>query len=385
MNRTVVALGAVSLLTDAASEMVIPLLPTFLVTVLGGSALAIGWIEGVADAVSSVLKLLSGRWSDRSGRRRPYMLAGYAISSLVRPLVAVAGAVWHVLAVRICDRIGKGLRSAPRDALLAASVPAGERGAAFSFHRAMDNTGAIVGPLIAAGFLYFVSSDLRLLFALALIPGLLSLVVLTRIAERPVPPPPPAPPPLAPLRGFLVPLGLFTLGNASDVFLLLKAGAVATPVAALPLLWMGFHIVKVAAALPGGILADRWGRRQTLAIGWLARAACFVAFAFAEGQAAVWGIFLAYGCYHGLAEGSERALVADLAPRGRAGTAFGWYHLTLGAFALAASLLFGALWDARGSATAFLTSAGLALAAVGALLWRTRREPPPSSTHQGET
>lgn len=380
LTRNVILLGAVSFLTDTASEMIVPVLPLFLTSTLGAGALALGWIEGLADATASVLKLLSGRWADQLGRNRPLVLAGYAISSCARPFVGAATAAWHVLAVRVADRTGKGLRTSPRDALLAASVAERERGGAFGLHRAMDHAGAVLGPLLAAGFLAFVSQDLRLLFWLTAIPSAAAvLVVWLGVKEA-------APDRedeerredsdsavVSPRQGdrrllrFLVPLGLFTLGNASDVFLLLKAGGTRAPLATLPLLWMGLHVVKAAVSVPGGRLADRIGRRRVIAAGWVFYAAVYAGFAFAESPAAVAGLFLVYGLYHGLTEGAEKALISELAPRRRQGTVFGWYHFTLGILILAASVLFGSIWELAGSRAAFLTSAGLALVAVVAL------------------
>lgn len=377
LTANVVALGVVSLLTDTASEMVIPLLPVFLTTVLGAGPLALGWIEGAADAVASVLKLASGRWSDRSGRRRPFVLAGYTLSTVSRPLVAVAGVAWHVLAVRVLDRTGKGLRSSPRDALLAASVPAEQRGAAFGLHRAMDHAGAVAGPLIAFAVLTVWTADLRTLFWLSAVPGVLAVVAIVlgvreaepEDADAPAPPTPATdrPSPRTGLVRVLVPIGLFTLGNASDVFLLLKASESRASLTSLPLLWMGLHVVKSLASVPGGRLADALGRRRLIAAGWIVYAAVYVGFAFAEAQWAVWGLFVVYGLYHGLTEGAERALVAELVPAARRGTGFGWYHLTVGLGGLAASVSFGAIWQLAGSAAAFLTSAALALVAVVAL------------------
>jgi len=374
LSRNVIVLGVVSLFTDVSSEMIIPLLPVFLTSVLGAGALALGWIEGLAEATASVLKLLSGRWSDRAGRRRPFVIGGYTVSALARPLVALATAPWHVLAVRLADRAGKGLRSSPRDALLAASVAPDERASAFGLHRAMDHAGAVLGPLAATAVLTLWTDDLRKLFWLAAIPGALCVVVLvTGVREHP-----PAPAtgmalrddaPDAPggLRRLLVPLGLFTLGNASDVFLLLKAGESRAPLVTLPMLWMALHAVKMATSLPAGWLADRHGRRLIVGVGWIVYAVIYTGFAFAESQATIWALFVAYGLYHGLTEGPEKALVAELVPKAQWGGAFGVYYLVLGLCTLAASVLFGALWQGYGSYVAFLTSAALALAAVACL------------------
>lgn len=381
-NRNVIVLGLVSFFTDAATEMAIPLLPFYLTTVLGASALALGWIEGLADAAASVLKLVSGRWSDRIDRRRPFILAGYGISSLVRPFLGATGSAAQVLLVRLVDRTGKGLRNSPRDALIARSVHASERATAFGLNRALDHAGAVLGPLLAAGFLFWVSQDVRLLFWLTAIPGAMAMALIVwgvrEVGDRPVAPAEPAaagPPVPTGMWRFLLPLGLFTLGNASDVFLLLKAGGEQTHITTLPLLWMGLHIVKSLSSIPGGRLADRFGRRRTIAAGWVFYAGVYAGFAVAETPLEIAALFIVYGLYHGLTEGAERALIAELAPARGQGTAFGWYHLTLGLLSLAASLLFGGLWDAFGSQVAFLTSAGLALFAALTMAWLARSSP----------
>jgi len=380
-SRNVLLLGLVSLLTDTASEMVIPLLPAFITGVLGAGALALGWIEGLADAVASVLKLLSGRWADHMGRRRPLVLAGYTTSSVVRPLIALAGSVWHVLGVRVADRVGKGLRTSPRDALIAGSVAPEHHASAFGLHRAMDHAGAVLGPLIAAAYLALGHTDLRTLFWLTAIPGAAAVAVILvgvrEVGSAPAPRPTPAPQPVSsgPLVRLLIPVGLFTLGNASDTFLLLKAGQDGGPLVTLPLLWIGLHLVKSATSVPGGRLADRIGRRRVLTLGWLFYAAIYVGFALVESRAAVWTLFVVYGGYHGLTEGAERGLVAELVPGAKLGSAFGWFHLTLGLATLGASVLFGALWQGQGPRVAFLASAMLALAAVVCLHLLAPRRP----------
>jgi MFS family permease len=379
-QRNVLALGVVSLLTDAASEMVLPLLPAFLTTVLGAGARMLGWIEGMAELVASVLKLLSGRWADRTGRNRPFVVAGYGLASVVRPLVGLATAPWHVLAVRVTDRVGKGLRTSPRDALLAASVPAAQRGAAFGFHRAMDHAGAFIGPLVAFLILTAWTEDLRVLFLMSAVPSaLVLLVVIAGVRDRPAEPAAATRPvdesrSQRSLVGFLVPLGLFNLGRVGDVFLMLKAGATHAPLYSLPLLWMALHLVKAVTSLQGGRLADRWGSRPTVAVGWLVAVVAYVGFAFAETQAALWGLFLVYGAHQGLSEAAEKSLVAGLARAPRRGTGFGWYHLTLGLLSLAGYLLFGHLWDAFGGRTAFLTSAVLGAAGLTLLALRRDRD-----------
>lgn len=380
LGQTVVALGFVSLFTDIATEMVMPLLPVFLTVVLGAGPMALGLIEGAAEATSSLLKILAGRWSDRTGRRRPLVVAGYSLSSVVRPLIALATTPGQVLAVRLGDRVGKGLRSSPRDALIASTVPPERHASAFGFHRAMDHIGALIGPLIAFLVLRFWTDDLRTLFWLSAIPGALAVAtVLTFVKEAPSAPEETAAQHqrVTPetsnshhggaLRPLLLPLALFTLGNASDLFLLLRVSETHAPITALPLLWMALHAVKATTSAAGGRLADAVGRRTVLIAGWLVYAAIYAGFAFAESQPLMVVLFLLYGLHHGLTEPAEKSLVAELAPARRRGSAFGWYHAVLGIGSLAASLLFGFLWQRYDSSVAFLTGAALALAATGLL------------------
>jgi MFS family permease len=402
MTRNVLALSLVSLLTDSATEMAIPLLPVFLTTVLGAGATSLGLIEGAADSLASLLKLASGRLADRFGRNHPFVAFGYALSSLARPLLALAQGPGQVLAVRLADRTGKGIRSSPRDALLATSVPQENRGAAFGFNRAMDHLGAVVGPLVAVAILSLWTHDLRMLFACTLVPGLLAVAaVIFGVREEPretksavvfpelTGAADPGAGPTACERatgakasehtgadlaarrrfvGFLAALSLFTLGNASDTFLLLKAGTSNAPLTTLPLLWMALHLVKASSSLLGGRLSDRIGTRPTIVCGWLVYIAVYAAFAVVDAPLGVGALFVVYGLYHGLSEAPEKALVAGLAKEGTRGTAFGWYNLVIGIFALPAGLLFGGLWDRVGQATAFGVSAGLAALALVVLL-----------------
>ena len=387
-GRTVLALSAVSLLTDLASAMVAPLLPVFLTGTLGVSVRMVGAIEGSADAMAAALKLGSGWWSDRVARRKLLIVAGYAVASLVRPLVALAQSGGQVLAIRLVDRMGKGIRGAPRDALLAADTPVAHRGAAFGFHRGADHLGAALGPLVAFLLLSVAGIPLRTLFWLTAIPGALAVliaVVFVREART-------AAPGTSPRNGsagaasasrevgrgertrlpgrfwgMLGVLLLFTLGNATDAFLLLRAQALGVPVALLPLLWGALHVVKSASSAPGGALSDRVGRRPLLIAGWLLYAAVYAGFSAAHAAWQAWALFAVYGVVFGLTEGTEKALVADLAPAPLRGRAFGWYHAVIGLGALPASVFFGTLWESRGAPTAFLVGAGLALGAALAL------------------
>jgi predicted MFS family arabinose efflux permease len=370
LRRNVVALGAVSLLNDAGSEMVIPFLGVFLVTTLGTGATVLGIVEGLADAISSILKVLAGRWSDRAGRTWPFVFVGYAMAAGARPFLALATAPIHVVAVRVTDRIGKGLRTAPRDALLAASVPKEERGTAFGIHRSMDHAGAIVGPLLALGVLLWWTDDLRILFACSLVPGLLSvLTVLLFVREAPTEERVVAEPAAGgstpyPWR-LLVPVAISTLGTVGDTFLMLKAGVTeATPLVGLPLLWIALHLVRFAIAAPGGWLADRIGALPIVVVGWTWRAMCLALLAVAEGPLATGVAIVGLGLAS-VSEAGEKELVARHVGADRRGTAFGGYHGVVGLMALPGAVGFGLLWDHTTASFAFAIAA--ALSSIGAV------------------
>ena len=369
------ALGVVSLLNDASTEMVYPLLPLFLTRTLGAGVAFVGLVEGVAEATASLLKLFSGWLSDRLGRRKGLAIWGYGLSSFTRPLMAMALLPSHVLGIRFLDRIGKGIRTSPRDALIADSSLVEARGAAFGFHRAMDHLGAVAGPLLTFLCLPLVGGSYRGIFWLASIPAVLCLFTLvTTVRDVPVQGPPPRLPLLtlqpydARFKGVLLIVALFTLGNSSDAFLLLRAREVGVSESAIPLLWAALHVVKSTSAFLGGILSDRIGRRGAIVAGWLVYAAVYAGFAGVASAGQAWGLFLVYGLYFGLTEGGERALVADLVPPEARASAYGVYHTAVGLTALPASLLTGWLWQAFGAAVAFATGAALAgMAAI--LLW----------------
>lgn len=374
LPRSVKALGVVSLLTDTSSEMIYPLLPAFVIT-LGAGPAFLGLVEGLAESTAAALKVLSGWLSDRTRRRKPLIVAGYSLSTLARPLLSLATAPLHVLAVRLADRTGKGTRGAPRDALIAEVTPAADRGRAFGFHRAMDHAGAFVGPLLAAAALGL-GADLRLVFALAAIPGLLSVAVLVVAVREEERTEPAAPTPtgathegtLSPaFRRYFAVLALFTLGNSADAFLLLRAQEAGIAVALLPILWAFHHAVKSLTSTWGGSVSDRWGRRRTIAAGWAVYAVAYLGFAWASRPLHAWLLFALYGLFPALTEGPERALVADLA-RGARGRAFGFYHALTGAMLLPASLVTGAIWQAWGPAAALGLGAALAGVAAVALL-----------------
>ena len=375
LPRTVIALGAVSLLTDASSEMIYPLLPIFLSSVLGAGPLAIGAIEGLAESVAALLKLVSGWWSDRLPRRKPLVVAGYGVASVVRPLVGLAQSVPHVLAIRVIDRVGKGIRGSPRDALIADAVDPSTRGRAFGFHRAADHAGAVIGPLVAWALLGWGGLSLRTVFLLAGVPAALAVITLViGVRESPRTSPGPGPRPglrdggfSGRFRAYLLVLLLFTLGNSTDALLILRASDLGVSAALVPVLWAMLHVVKSASSTPGGVLSDRLGRRPLIIGGWLVYAVVYLGFAVASAEWHAWALFAVYGTYFGLTEGVEKALVADFVPADRRGTAFGWYNLTIGLAAFPASLLFGAVWQAFGAPVAFSMGAGLAVMAAGGL------------------
>jgi MFS family permease len=385
LPRNVLAISLVSLLNDASSEIIYPLLPFFLAFTLGASPRAIGMIEGAAESISGLLKLFSGYFSDRMGRRKGLVVFGYALAGFTRPLLAFA-TNWHqVLGLRLTDRVGKGIRSAPRDAMIADAAPVAERGLAFGFHRAMDHTGAVVGPLLSFLILFLVAvnpntptaSEYTKVFLFASLPALAAVLVAafvvgeskrqttSSVSE-------PAPPRLS-LRGFdsnfkrfLVILALFTLSNSSDAFLLLRAEPAGVSTATL--LWATLHVSKVLSSLVGGDLSDRLGRKRLIVNGWILYAAVYAGFAFVSSAWMAWMLFIIYGIYFGLAEGAEKALVADMVRSEQRGTAYGLYNLALSITYLPASLLMGAVWEWRGPQTAFILSAGIGLVAALLLL-----------------
>ena len=371
LPRNVRVLGGASLLNDIASEMIYPLLPAFLLNVLGGSKFHLGIIEGAVESLSSLLKLWFGGRSDRAGRRKGYILTGYTLAAISRPLVAFITAPWHLFAVRVADKFGKGIRTAPRDALLADSTPLALHGRAFGFHRAMDHLGAAIGPVLATLFLLVWPGELRTLFFLALIPGLCVLVLLfVGLKEAPAVATTREPVRLSlqpfdrNFRWYLLALLLFTLGNSSDLFLLVRAGELGVPLAYLPLLWFAFHLLKSLGNLWCGRLTDRFGPRRLILLGWLLYAGVYLAFAVATSAWEAWTFFLLYAVFYALTEPAEKALVTRLAGKEKKGLAFGWYHCIIGLAALPASVGFGWLYQTWGPLAAFGSGAGLALVAM---------------------
>jgi MFS family permease len=363
----VIALGIVSLLNDLGGDAVTPLLPAF-VAVVGGGPEALGLIEGVADATASLVQLISGYLADRSGRLKTLAFAGYGVANVLRPLLALVGSWWQILLIRFGDRAGKGIRGAPRDALLADSTPPTLRGAAFGLLRGLDHAGAFAGPAMA----YLMLSHgigVRAVFAWTAVAGGLCLIVLgvfvKDVARGTSPvrhlklglPDSPA------YRRFLAAVAVFTLGNSSDVFLLWRAREAGLPVAIAPLLWMVLHVVKSGSSFCGGALSDRFGRRSAIVAGWGLYAAVYAGFAFAAARWQIWLLFCLYGVFYGLTESPQSALVADLVEPQWRGRALGTYNAVIGLVLLPASAIFGALYQTHGAAAAFGLGAVLAIIA----------------------
>jgi Permeases of the major facilitator superfamily len=357
LSRNVLALSAVSLLNDTSSEIIYPLLPTFLALTLGASPFAIGLIEGIAESVASLLKLVSGYVSDKFGNRKLPVFIGYACAALTRPFLSFVTTWPQVLMVRTADRVGKGIRGSPRDALIASSTPVERRGFAFGFNRAADNMGAVIGPIIAFLLLYFIAvnhesptaREYQQVFLYASIPvvfGLLVIVFFVHEKEADKPANGSQEPIKLSLKGFdstfkwyLGVLALFTLSNSTDAFLLLRAQQAGIDPPLLPLLWMVLNVSKVLSSLVFGHMSDRVGRRVLIVSGWAVYALVYAGFAFVSAPWQAWTLFIIYGTYFGLTEGNEKALVADMVNDEKRGTAFGFYNLAYGITVLPASIL----------------------------------------------
>lgn len=378
--KTVFNLGVASLLTDIASEAIYPLLPLFLSQVIGASAFFIGTMEGIAETTASILKLVSGYLSDKLKRRTPFVFAGYLISGLARPLIGFAITPLHVLFIRFADRVGKGVRGAPRDAMIGAVSNKEERGRNFGFHRSMDHAGAVLGPIYATAFLFIFPEQYRMLFFSTIIFSILTLVYIFRTRHefklahaedkekvskidpnvflnfkqtwRELP---------KSFKFYLIVLCFFTLGNSADAFLLLKLKDSGVDVRFIPLYWGALHIVKMFSTYFGGLYSDKVGRVKMISLGWLIYAAIYFGMSQSQNIYIVGFLFLAYGLYYGCVEGVEQAFVVDLVPTEHRGTAFGLFQIILGVGALPASLLFGFLWKEFGPHVSFIVGATFAL------------------------
>ncbi|MBM4001397.1 MAG: MFS transporter [Planctomycetes bacterium] len=372
-----------SYFNDVASELVYPLLPTLLTGELGAGRTVLGLIEGIAETVSSVLKPVAGSLSDRWSRRKGFVVVGYGLAAAARPLMGWVSRPWMVLAARTGDRIGKGLRSAPRDAMIADSTPESMRGRAFGLHRALDHLGAATGPLVAFAMLEYFRADLTTVFAASAVPGIVVVLLVgwgvreTRRAgprAESVDRSPRTGAPIGAVRtgsralgrpffAFLAAVLVFSLGNSSDLFVLVRAEEIGVPLAHLPLLWSYFHIVKSVGAYAAGAAVDRLGPRRLVLGGWVVYAVLYAAFAVARSPSQIWGMVALYAVFHALSEPAERALIAHLVGENQRGRAFGWYHFTNGIGALPASLAFGAIYERWGAPFAFGWASSLALIA----------------------
>jgi len=375
ITRNVVALGVVSLLTDLSTEMILPVLPLFVTSVLGGSAVSVGLIEGVAESLSSLLRLASGWLSDRIGARKPFLIFGYGVSSVAKAALAIAASWPAVLALRAADRVGKGLRNPPRDALIADSVAPAHYGAAFGFHRAMDTMGAALGPLAAFAILAAGPGRYARVFLWSAVPAGLSLVVLLFAVQGRRAEPRRERKPLAsalgtldaPLRRFLVVAGLFSLANSSVAFLILRAQGVGIPAARVPLVYFAYNLIYALLSYPIGSWTDTRGRRPALLAAYASFAIIYGLLAATATPAWTIAAFLLLGIHSALLEGSQRALVADLVPAEQRATAYGLYYTVVGIALLPASAAAGLLWDRIGPRATFAVDAGIA--ALAALLF----------------
>ena len=387
LDPNVFFLGLVSLLTDISSEMIFTLVPLFLSNVLGAGATVVGLVGGLSEGTDAILRIFSGWFSDRIGKRKSLALLGYSLSTVVKPFMVLASSCGAVLAIRFGDRVGKGIRTSPRDALVADSVSARERGKGFGLHRAMDTLGAVLGLTVAAAIIYSVQGGAlglglktyRWLVVVGVVPAVVAVAVLAIFVREP--PSPPSPTRDSPrkfawnrltagfdtrFKLFLALMAVFTLGNSSDFFVILRAQSLGSSLVHLVLMLVLFNVTYAAVSLPAGALSDKVGRRRVISLGWTIYCLVYLGFALASSLWQVWLLFATYGIYYGVVEGVARAFVADLVPEGKRGVAYGLYHGVVGLALLAASLIAGWLWDSVGPASPFFLGAGLAfLAMVG--------------------
>ncbi len=395
LSGNVFALSLVSLLNDTSSDIIYPLLPAFLALTLGASPFAIGLIEGFAESVAAFLKLFSGYLSDKFDSRKFPVFLGYSLASITRPLLAFVGSWQQVLFVRVTDRVGKGIRGAPRDAIIAASVPEEKRGLAFGFNRAADHLGAVIGPIVAFVLLSYFAADAssptaqeyQQVFLYASVPVVIGLFVIVFFVKEEKRKKSDEETSVTPIKlslkefdgnfkRFLIVVAVFTLSNSTDAFLLLRAEQAGIAPAVLPLLWMALHLSKVFSSLIFGDLSDKVGRKTLIFSGWILYAFVYAGFAFVGAAWQTWALFLIYGVFFGLTEGVEKALVADLVPKEKRGTAYGFYNLAFSITVFPASIIFGALWNVFDSPVVpFLVSASISVcAAIMLLTIQTNRE-----------
>lgn len=396
--KNVYVLGAVSLFNDFSSEMIYPLIPSFVKSVIGLGPAFLGILEGIAESTNSILKLFAGYFSDKIKKRKPFAVGGYAISNLLRPLIGLTRSWGVLLFLRFSDRVGKGIRTSPRDAMIADYSPTDRRGFAFGFQRGMDHTGAVLGSITASLLLYFFTIELKTIFLLSVIPGIIAVLLmifgvrsihkkdgilknrvevpekyLTRdkntIGKKEI------------LKFsdfkklgkqfslYMVVLVIFTLGNSTDAFLLLRASEVGFQITVIPLLWAILHISKALFCILGGYISDKIGRKVMILSGWFVYFLTYLGFAYFNEYYLIYLLFIIYGLYFGLTEGVEKALVADIVPKENIGTAYGFYNLSLGITTLPASVIFGLIWKAYSFRAAFLTGALISIVSSLMLLF----------------
>lgn len=374
LSGNVFALGSVSFFTDISREMIYPLLPLYLKSVLGASTAFVGLVEGIAESASSILNLLSGWLSDKIKKRKTLMLWGYGLSAITRPLIALATAGWHILGVRFVEKVGKGIRVPPRDALIAESSAPENRGRNFGLHRSLDNMGSILGPLLAFLLLIYLKDDYRGLFWISSIPAFVAIIILAFVVKEIPRPIVPATTTAADRRFnlkqfdgkfqiFLLATTIFELANSSNAFLLLRVKDVGLALELIPIIYLFSNIFKTISSLPGGILSDKLGRRNLLTVGWVAYGLSYIGFAFITTVTQAWVIFGIYGLFSGMTEGVKKALVADLVPKEIRGSAYGVHSFVSGFPQLPASLLLGILWQQYNALVAFSVGGGLAIIA----------------------
>jgi MFS family permease len=380
LERNVFFTGLVSFFMDFSSEMIYPLVPIFLSSVLGVNKSIIGLIEGIAESTASLLKVFSGWFSDRIGKRKIFMIAGYGISTLSRPIIALSALWGHVLVFRFIDRFGKGIRGAPRDAIIAESTPIKDFGRSFGFHRGMDTLGAVAGPAVAFIILLIFTGNYRLVFWLSMIPGMIAVMVIVffiKEREQRTTSPPPSPPCQGGEKGevrsakfdwrfkaFVAIATLFAIGNSSDVFLILKATDTGIKETQIPILYLSFNFIYALTSVPAGILSDRIGRKRIILAGFILFGFIYWGFANASEQKHIWGLFLLYGVFMGLTEGIQKAYLGTIIPEKFRATGYGIYNTFVGLAILPASVIGGYLWDNYGphatfyygSITAFLSA-----------------------------
>ncbi len=382
ITRNVFALGMVSFFTDISSEMIYPIIPMFLSIVLKASATSIGLIEGIAESTASLLKVFSGYVSDRIKKRKMLILAGYTTSNVVKPFMGLSTRWWHVLLGRFFDRVGKGIRTSPRDALIAESTPEGASGTAFGFHRTLDTLGAIIGPLVAFLVLRFNPNGFRTIFYLTAIPGAIALVVLILfVKEKKRDTGAQKTPPALSFKGFpssfyvlLFFTVVFAIGNSSDAFIILRIKNIGFSASGTVMLYMIFNISYALLATPFGALSDKIGKKYVLGLGYLVFSAVYISLALIRTHSLAIPILLLYGVYYAMTEGVGRAVVSDFVPQERLGTAFGLYHTLMGLSLLPASIIAGILWDKVAPSAPFYYGAITSfVAGVGILLFLKRK------------